>query len=142
MATIIGKSRSHLANTLRLLKLPDGVQQLVHDGQLTAGHARALIGRDDAEALARMIIERGLNVRAVESLVQQDADGVPQRKRVRDKDADTRAFEDELTESVGLRVEVKRGPIGEAGILVVRYANYDQLEYLRKRLLGVPPDVN
>ena len=142
LATIIGKSRSHLANTLRLLKLPDAVQQLVHDGQLTAGHARALIGRDDAEALARMIIERGLNVRAVESLVQQDADGVPQRKRVRDKDADTRAFEDELTESVGLRVEVKRGPIGEAGILVVRYANYDQLEYLRKRLLGVPPDVN
>ena len=71
LAEVIGKSRSHLANTLRLLKLPDGVQALVQDGQLTAGHARALIGRDDAETLARQIVEDDLNVREVEALVQE-----------------------------------------------------------------------
>ena len=70
VAEVIGKSRSHLANTLRLLKLPASVQALVQDGRLTAGHARALVGRDDAEALARRIVEEDLNVRAVEALVQ------------------------------------------------------------------------
>src|SRR5919204_2702533 len=70
LGEVIGKSRSHLANTLRLLKLPESVQMLVQHGQLTAGHARALVGRDDAESLARRIIEDNLNVREVEALVQ------------------------------------------------------------------------
>ncbi len=70
LSEIIGKSRSHVANTLRLLKLPEGVQTMVQDGRLTAGHARALINRDDAEALAQRIIEEDLNVREVEALVQ------------------------------------------------------------------------
>ena len=70
LSEIIGKSRSHVANTLRLLKLPDGVQTMVQDGRLTAGHARALIGRDDAEGLAQRIVTDGLNVREVEALVQ------------------------------------------------------------------------
>src|SRR5437868_4085049 len=69
LSDIIGKSRSHVANTLRLLKLPEGVRTMVQDGTLTAGHARALVGRDDAEALAKRIVAEGLNVRAVESLV-------------------------------------------------------------------------
>ena len=71
MAEVIGKSRSHVANTLRLLKLPDPVKWLVSEGKLTAGHARALIGRDDAEALAAKIVEQDLNVREVEAMVQR-----------------------------------------------------------------------
>ena len=75
VAEVIGKSRSHLANTLRLLRLPASVQALLQDGRLTAGHARALVGRDDAETLARRIVEEDLNVRAVEALVQDETRG-------------------------------------------------------------------
>ncbi|MGP0180046.1 ParB/RepB/Spo0J family partition protein, partial [Escherichia coli] len=70
VSEIIGKSRSHVANTLRLLRLPDSVQAYVQEGKLTAGHARALVGRDDAEALAQRILEQDLNVREAEALVQ------------------------------------------------------------------------
>jgi ParB family chromosome partitioning protein len=137
LSEIIGKSRSHVANTLRLLKLPDGVQSLVQQGRLTAGHARALIGRDDAEALAKKIIDDGLNVRDVEALVHDlgiDTTTTVAR-RPRDKDADTKAFEKELTDLLGLKVEIRRGS-GESGTLVIRYGNYDQLDYIRQRLGG------
>ena len=80
VAEVIGKSRSHLANTLRLLRLPASVQALLQDGRLTSGHARALIGRDDAETLARRIVEEDLNVRAVEALVQDEARGGGRRQ--------------------------------------------------------------
>jgi ParB family chromosome partitioning protein len=139
LSEIIGKSRSHVANTLRLLKLPIGVQALVQQGQMSAGHARALIGRDDAEALARKIIEDGLNVRDVEAMVQglgNDHHGATTTsRRHRDKDADTKAFEKELTDLLGLKVEIKRGS-GESGTLVIRFGNYDQLDYIRQRLGG------
>ena len=136
LSEIIGKSRSHVANTLRLLKLPLPVQTLVQSGELTAGHARALIGRDDAEALARRIIDAGMNVRNVEALVQDLAEqaGTPTR-RPRDKDADTRAFEKELADLLGLKVEIKRGS-GETGSLVIKFGNFDQLDYIRQRLGG------
>ena len=132
LAEVIGKSRSHLANTLRLLKLPDAVQGMVQEGRLTAGHARALVGRDDAEALAQRIIERDMNVREVEALVQ-NADKEPTRRR--EKDADSMAFEKELTDTLGLKVEIKRGS-GESGLLVIKYGNFDQLDYIRMRLVG------
>ena len=80
LAKVIGKSRSHLANTLRLLKLPDGVQELVRSGELSAGHARALIGRADAAALAARIVKEGLTVRQVEALVQERAPAKPKRQ--------------------------------------------------------------
>ncbi len=137
ISEIIGKSRSHVANTLRLLRLPDGVQALVQMGKLTAGHARALIGREDAVTLAERIIADDLNVRAVEALVQGDGGaggGTPSRS-AREKDADTKAFEKELTEALGLKVEIKRGS-GESGNLVIRYGNFDQLDYIRMRLTG------
>jgi ParB family chromosome partitioning protein len=137
LSEIIGKSRSHVANTLRLLKLPVGVQALVQQGELTAGHARALIGRDDAESLARTIIDDGLNVRDVEALVQglgAETDNARPR-RTRDKDADTKAFEKELTDLLGLKVEIKRGS-GESGTLLIKFGNYDQLDYIRQRLGG------
>jgi ParB family chromosome partitioning protein len=137
LAEVIGKSRSHLANTLRLLKLPESVQVLVQHGKLTAGHARALIGRDDAEALARRIVEDSLNVREVEALVQAAGAGeaATPTRRGREKDADTRAFEKELSDALGLRVEIKRGS-GESGLLTIKYGNYDQLDYIRTRLVG------
>ena len=138
LAEIIGKSRSHVANTLRLLKLPDAVRALVETGKLTAGHARALIGRDDAEALAHRIIEQDLNVRAVEALVQGTGSiGQPGAtgRKVRDKDPDTKAFEKDLTDVLGLKVDIKRGS-GESGTLIIKYGNFDQLDYIRMRLTG------
>jgi ParB family transcriptional regulator, chromosome partitioning protein len=135
LATIIGKSRSHLANTMRLLKLPDTVQGFVLEGTLSAGHARALVGRDDAEALARRCIERGLTVRDIEALVQMPVgEGDPSRVK-REKDPDTLAFEKEVSEAIGLKTEIKKGS-GEAGVLKIRYRNYDQLEYIKQRLVN------
>lgn len=140
VSEIIGKSRSHVANTLRLLRLPDSVQAYVQEGKLTAGHARALVGRDDAEALAQRILEQDLNVREAEALVQAGPIGVPGNtggKKAREKDPDTKAFEKELADSLGLKVEVKRGS-GESGNLVIKYGNFDQLDYIRLRLMGMP----
>ncbi len=137
LSEIIGKSRSHVANTLRLLKLPVSVQALVQEGSLTAGHARALIGRDDAEGLARRIVNEGLNVRDIEALVQGrgDVDSSGSGRRLRDKDTDTKAFEKELADLLGLKVEIKRGS-GESGNLIIRFGNFDQLDYIRQRLGG------
>ncbi|MGQ0674194.1 MAG: ParB/RepB/Spo0J family partition protein [Hyphomicrobium sp.] len=137
LSEIIGKSRSHVANTLRLLKLPPAVQGMVQDGRLTAGHARALIGRADAETLAERIVAEGLNVREVEALVQGGDDTTGTPRKVRDKDPDTKAFEKELSDTLGLKVEIKRGT-GESGNLVIKYGNFDQLEYIRLRLAGMP----
>ena len=136
LAEVIGKSRSHLANTLRLLKLPLSVQVLVQEGKLTAGHARALVGREDADVLAQRIIDNDLNVREVEALVQRPiGEEGPSAKRTRDKDADTKAFEKDLSDLLGLKVEIKRGS-GESGTLIIKYGNYDQLDYIRMRLAG------
>jgi ParB family chromosome partitioning protein len=137
LSEVIGKSRSHLANTLRLLKLPAPVQTMVQQGKLSAGHARALVGRPDAEVLAGRIVEQGLNVREVEALVQAGDSPEPDRsaRRPREKDPDTKAFEKELADVLGLKVEIKRGS-GESGLLTIKYGNFDQLEYIRMRLVG------
>jgi ParB family transcriptional regulator, chromosome partitioning protein len=131
LARIIGKSRSHLANTLRLLKLPESVQDLVRSGELSAGHARPLVGRPDAAALAVRIVSRGLTVRQVEALTQERQ---AKPKRREGKDANTRAAEAELHEALGLEVEIRKGK-GEKGELRIRYATLDQLEEIRQRLL-------
>jgi ParB family transcriptional regulator, chromosome partitioning protein len=139
LAEVIGKSRSHLANTLRLLKLPSGVQDLLKLGTLSAGHARALVGREDAEALAQHIVKEGLNVREVEALVQGVAGGPAGAansngsRQPREKDPDTRAFEKEMTDTLGLKVEIKRSS-GESGVMTIKYGNFDQLDYIRQRL--------
>jgi ParB family chromosome partitioning protein len=138
LSEIIGKSRSHVANTLRLLKLPSGVQTMVQDGRLTAGHARALIGRDDAEGLAQRVVTDGLNVREVEAMVQGGGEvsaGSSMSRTPREKDPDTKAFEKELSGILGLKVEIKRGS-GESGNLIVKFGNFDQLDYIRQRLGG------
>ncbi|HML27814.1 MAG TPA: ParB/RepB/Spo0J family partition protein [Hyphomicrobium sp.] len=138
VSEIIGKSRSHVANTLRLLKLPADVQSLVQSGQISAGHARALIGREDAGTIAKQIIDNGLNVRDVETLVQtfgEPGNTGGGNRRARDKDADTKAFEKELTDLLGLKVEIRKAS-GESGTLMIRYGNFDQLDYIRQRLGG------
>jgi ParB family chromosome partitioning protein len=131
LAKVIGKSRSHLANTLRLLKLPEGVQDLVRTGRLSAGHARPLVGRGDAEAIAARAVNLGLSVRQVEALTREHT---AKPKRQKSKDADTRAAESELHEALGLDVEIRKGK-GEKGELRIRYATLDQLEDVRHRLL-------
>lgn len=138
LAGVIGKSRSHLANTLRLLKLPETVRRYVASGELSAGHARALIGRQDAELLASRIVKDGLSVRQTEALVQR---GGPSKKSSgktrKDKDPDSRAVEAELKQVLGLDLELRPGP-GEKGELRVRYSTLEQLDDLRRRLLRAP----
>jgi ParB family chromosome partitioning protein len=137
LGQIIGKSRSHLANTMRLLKLPETVQALVRDGSLSAGHARALIGHQDAEAIAKEIVSKGLNVRDVEALVmgrKPSADPASPRAGASQKDADTRAVEREMSDALGLSVVINPGS-GEAGEVIVRYKTLEQLETIHKALL-------
>jgi ParB family chromosome partitioning protein len=137
LSKVIGKSRSHLANTLRLLKLPESVQALLRSGDLSAGHARCLIGRADAAALAERIVNEGLTVRQVEALVQDKPAVSGKGRKTKAKNADTRAAETELREALGLDVDIRAGR-GEKGELRIRYTNLDQLEDLRHRLLRRP----
>jgi ParB family chromosome partitioning protein len=137
VARTVGKSRSHVANTLRLLKLPDTVKTHIHAGRLSAGHARMLIGLDDAAELAKDIIERDLNVRQVEALAQQRAakDGKSPARRARGaaaKDADTLALEKRVSDALGLSVSIDNR--GESGVLHVHYRSLEQLEDVLRRL--------
>jgi ParB family transcriptional regulator, chromosome partitioning protein len=136
LSKIIGKSRSHIANAIRLLSLPAAVADMLVDGRLTAGHARTLIGADDAEDLAREIISRGLNVRETENLVRGGA--APKRTKrslPHEKDPDTLALEDNLSSSLGLKVSVDHK--GEKGGLIrIQYLTLEQLDDLCQRLTG------
>ena len=133
-ATAVGKSRSHVANTLRLLQLPDSVQDHVLYGRLTAGHARAILSADHPEVLAQAIVERGLSVRDAEALAK--ARGRAAKKasgpRRAPKDTDTAALESDLEDALGMSVDiVDRGGAGE---LKIKYATLEQLDDLCRRL--------
>jgi ParB family transcriptional regulator, chromosome partitioning protein len=137
IAKVVGKSRSHVANTLRLLKLPDAVKTYINAGKISAGHARALISQPDPEALARDIVERGLNVRDVEALAQERAEaaGKPAAARKRSrarKDADTAALEKRVSDALGLAVSVDHH--GKGGVVHVRYRTLEQLDEIVRRL--------
>lgn len=135
LSSVIGKSRSHVANMLRLLKLPEDIQAYVRNGDISAGHARCLVGVENAGIYVKEIISKGLSVRDVEALVQTGLEGsAGKAKKGREKDADTKAFEKELTDSLGLKVQVKLGS-GENGELRIRYTNFEQLDEIRNRLL-------
>jgi ParB family chromosome partitioning protein len=135
LSSVIGKSRSHVANMLRLLKLPEDIQAYVRNGDISAGHARCLVGVENAADFVKEIISKGLSVRDVEALVQTGLQGsAGKAKKGREKDADTKAFEKELTDSLGLKVQVKLGS-GENGELRIRYTNFEQLDEIRNRLL-------
>jgi ParB family chromosome partitioning protein len=120
----VGKSRSHVANTLRLLSLPPPVRRQLEDGMLSAGHARALLGAPDPALLAGEVVRRGLNVRATEALVRRHA-AQPRMRSPRPRDADTAALESELGAALGLRVTVKAKQRG--GSLTLHYTSLDQL---------------
>jgi ParB family chromosome partitioning protein len=133
IAKVVGKSRSHVANTLRLLKLPDSVKAYINAGKLSAGHARALIGQADPESAARDIVEKGLNVRQVEALAQAGPKAKVAKARAQvSKDADTAALERRLSDVLGLKVEIDHKSKG--GVLRVRYRTLDQLDDVVRRL--------
>ncbi|HZY69096.1 MAG TPA: ParB/RepB/Spo0J family partition protein, partial [Devosia sp.] len=134
LAQVIGKSRSHVANTLRLLKLPKDVREMVSRGELTAGHARTLITADDPAALARQIVEDGLSVREAEKL-SQSGGGTSTRKapaEAEPKDADTAALEKRLSDALGLKVIIDHRANG--GKLEIRYRTLEQLDTVISRL--------
>ena len=141
LAKLVGKSRSHVANLMRLLELPDVVQALVGDGSLAMGHARALIGAADAEAIARRIVKEGLSVRAVEALVREDKGGgrkAPLEYKSMDgvgRDPDIVAVERHLSELLGIGVAIQYGGGGK-GNLTLKFASLDQLDMICQRLSG------
>jgi ParB family chromosome partitioning protein len=135
IAKVVGKSRSHVANTLRLLRLPDSVKAYINAGKLSAGHARALINQADPEAVAREIVEKGLNVRQVEALGQEQAKAAGKKATTRarvTKDSDTVAVEKRLSDALGLVVSIDHR--GKGGVLHVRYSDLDQLDDVIRKL--------
>ena len=144
LAKVMGKSRSHVANTLRLTRLPNAVKERVASGQVSAGHARALLAVADPELMARRIVEQGLTVRDIERIAQresqtEDRPAVPTKKVVA-RDADTTALEQRLIEILGLDVQIEhRGDKG--GVLKIKYRTLEQLELLSHKLASavLPP---
>lgn len=136
LAKTVGKSRSSVANTLRLLSLPLSVQAHVDTGALSAGHARALVGNDNAEKLAGKILRKGLSVRQAEQLAQVAKGGAPARPRKTSaKDPDTIALERDLSNMLGLRVTIKfRGDGAKGGSVSINYSSLDQLDDILQRL--------
>ncbi|MEY1557113.1 ParB/RepB/Spo0J family partition protein [Yoonia sp. R2331] len=139
MAQALGKSRSHIANLLRLLNLPDPVLGWLATGKLTAGHARALVGHDDATKLAQHIIQKRLSVREAEKIAKT---GLPQKGSKRSpaggtaKDADTVQIEQELTAHLKMKVAIDHKPGQEGGKLTINYQSFEQLDDLLRTLGG------
>lgn len=136
LGDVIGKSRSHVANTLRLLKLPSAVQAMVNDGALSAGHARSVVTADDPTAIAKQIVAQGLSVRQVERLLQapQKSNGSASTGFKPEKDADTLALEKMLSDALGYQVAIQHGAKG--GEVRIRYRTLDQLDAICKSLQG------
>jgi ParB family chromosome partitioning protein len=139
LAAAMGKSRSHIANLLRLLSLPEEVQGYLRDGQLSAGHARALVGRDDAVALAREVIRKGLSVREVENLTRKKpgsggGGGGGRTAPGGSKDPDTKELEDDLTNTIGFPVSIDFDAQTGRGSLSIRYNDLAQLDSIVRLL--------
>ena len=132
LSTVVGRSRPHIANMLRLLALPEPVRNLVDDGSLSAGHARALLAAPDPAGLARRVLADGLSVRHVERIVREGQRRL--RKQAAARDADVLALEGELADALGLRVSLAQR--GEGGSLTLHYLSLDQLDDLLNRLRG------
>jgi ParB family chromosome partitioning protein len=137
LAEALSRSRSHVANLLRLLTLPTEVQDMVRDGTLSAGHARALIGSPKASELAAQIAQKGLSVRETERLVkQQPGEQKADRKATKgpEKDADTRALEADISANLRMQVRIDHESGGERGQLTIRYGSLDDLDMLCRLL--------
>lgn len=141
VARIVGKSRSHVANAVRLLSLPMNIQSYILKGRLTAGHARAIMGAPDADKLADQIVAKGLSVRQAEVLGRQAASrpkpasrAAPRPAAASVKDADITAIEEDAGRALGLKVDIDdRGGVGEVRIA---YRNLEQLDEVLRRLTG------
>lgn len=139
LAEIVGKSRSHIANLIRLLELPEPVRQLVAEDKLSMGHARALVNAPDAAEIAQTIVKKGLSVRDTERLVRKTLGGSRRRTSrtsatVSENDADIRAVENHLGDLLGLKVSIQSK--GDAGAMTISYSNLDQLDLICQRLTG------
>ena len=135
LADVLGKSRSHIANAVRLLNLPEDVQEHLRNGHLSAGHARALITAPDASALARQIIQKGLSVRETEKFAKAESAPTKTAKTSgkTEKDADTKALESDLSAALSMKVQIDHKPGQEGGALTIRYTSLDDLD----RLMGL-----
>lgn len=133
IAEIVGKSRSYIANTLRLLSLPEKVKDLINKGDLSAGHARCLVGLENAESLAEKIIKENLNVRQVEELVAQQKelakDEIKVEKKTKQKDKDVEAIENLLKKNLGLRIKISPNSQG-GGKVVMQYSSIAELDMI------------
>ncbi|WP_323763798.1 ParB/RepB/Spo0J family partition protein [Marinovum sp.] len=142
LAKALGKSRSHIANLLRLLTLPDEVRDMLQQGEISAGHARALVTCENAVDLAKRVVAQGLSVRETEKLARQGPAPEPKETTTSflseptGKDADTRALEGDLSAHLGLRVSVEHKAGTEGGKLVLSYTSLEQLDDLCRRLAG------
>lgn len=134
LAEVVGKSRSHLANSMRLLSLPDPVIQMVRTGKLSAGHARALIGAQNPLELAQRVVGQNLSVRQTEELARKASGPEPTRARSQpEKDADTRLLESDISATIGLPVSIDHAKSG-GGELRIKYKDLEQLDTLLARL--------
>lgn len=144
VAETLGKSRSHVANTLRLLTLPMDVIGMVETGALSSGHARALVASDKASQLARKIVDEGMTVREVERLVREDKTGKGDtrgyRPRMGQKDDDTLALEADVSSNLGMSVKITHEPHTGGGVLTVRYMTLEQLDMLCRVLSAAGSD--
>jgi ParB family chromosome partitioning protein len=134
LGKIVGKSRPHITNMLRLLTLPEGVRQLISEGKLSMGHARALVPAKNPLALAEEIVKKGLNVRQAETLAKRDQDNPEIHKKTAktEDSADIIALERELERAIGLKVKIT--PKGKSGMLTLHYTDLDQLDDIIKKL--------
>lgn len=138
LGRVISKSRSHVANTLRLLKLPDAVREMISDGRLSAGHARTLVTAQDPVGLATRIVRDGLSVRQAEALAQQVAGETrPAQRRTTEQNSDIVALEKRIEDSLGLRVGIKCDDSG-AGEMRIRFRSVDQLDAVCRLLQDTP----
>jgi ParB family transcriptional regulator, chromosome partitioning protein len=138
LARAVGKSRSHVANMMRLLGLPDGVKTYLQDGRLSAGHGRALLGAEDPEALALVVVNKGLNVRQTENLVKtpRKSAATAASPDTSGPDENTRAMEKQLSEKLGLKVKIYHQ--GERGEVRIAFTSLDQFDEILKRLSQLP----
>jgi ParB family chromosome partitioning protein len=135
LASVIGKSRSYIANILRLTNLPLTVQEYLASGQLTIGHARALIGSDNAEKIAELIIERGLSVRQTEDLLKQKNSNTLSTQKTNVKDLNILNLEKTITDAIGLKVEIQTKD-NKSGKLMISYSDNLQLDKIKSKLVG------
>jgi len=146
LAATLSRSRSHIANTLRLLALPESLQQMLRTGILTAGHARAMISSDNPEVLAAEVVKRGLSVRETERLAKRSQSLVPPRENTKrrfssTKDADTRAIEADLSANLGMLVAISHHGPDEGGTISIRYRTLEGLDMLCGVLSKIPRDI-